>query len=264
MDNRILRRELFDTVAEGYDRGRPAYPGRLISDLVDFFPRDKQSRVLEIGPGTGHLSVPLAERGFSLTAVELGPHLADVVRRRLSQFGNAEVVVADFDKCILPYPPFDLVVAAAAFHWLDPATRMQRCADALRPGGALAIVAARWGVRRDGDSFFEASQGCYARWDPEHDPDHQSPAVGELPEMHEDLAGTRLFDDVVHHRYVCEREYTAVQYCDLLLTFSTVLALEPAARAGFLTCIADLIDSSFSGSIIRHDVYDLWLARKAA
>jgi hypothetical protein len=82
--------------------------------------------------------------------------------------------------------------------------------------------------------------------------------------MHEDLSGTRLFHDVVHHSYVCESEYTAVQYCDLLLTFSTLLALEPTARTGFLACIADLIDSRFGGSIIRHDVYDLWLARKAA
>jgi SAM-dependent methyltransferase len=264
MDKRIVRRGLFDTVAEHYDRARPAYPAGLISDLVDFAARDKRSRVLEIGPGTGRLSVLLAERGFSLTGLELGPKLADVARRRLSRFANAEVIVADFDKCPLPYPPFDLVVAATALHWLDPTTRMQRCADALRPDGALAIVAIRWGVRHDDDPFFEASQSCYARWDPEHDRDHRSPAVEELPETHEDLAGTRLFDDVVHHRYVCKREYTAGQYCDLLLTFSTVLALEPAARTGFLTCIADLIDSRFGGSIIRHDVYDLWLARKAA
>jgi len=32
-------------------------------------------------------------------------------------------------------------------------------------------------------------------------------------------------------------------------------------RRGFLACIADLIESRFEGGIVRHDLYDLWLAR---
>jgi SAM-dependent methyltransferase len=35
---------------------------------------------------------------------------------------------------------FDLVIAAAAWHWTDPATRVERAADLLRSGGVLALV----------------------------------------------------------------------------------------------------------------------------
>lgn len=64
-------------------------------------------RVLEIGPGTGQLTRPLAETGCRLTAVELGPSLAAVARRHLSARRGAEVVVADFDRWPLPAEPFD-------------------------------------------------------------------------------------------------------------------------------------------------------------
>ena len=92
----IRRRESFDEVAELYDRARPGYPQRLIDDLVALTDLDKRCRVLEIGSGTGQLTVPLAERGLSVVAVELGSSLAEIARRKLAPFEHAEVVVADF------------------------------------------------------------------------------------------------------------------------------------------------------------------------
>jgi hypothetical protein len=41
--------------------------------------------------------VPLAERGLAVTAVELGPDLAAIARRRLSAFPEAEVVTCSFE-----------------------------------------------------------------------------------------------------------------------------------------------------------------------
>lgn len=50
-------------------------------------------RVLEVAPGTGQLTVPLAALGCAVTAVELGPALAAVARRNLAPYPRAEVVV---------------------------------------------------------------------------------------------------------------------------------------------------------------------------
>ncbi len=258
------RRESFDEVAELYEKARPGYPQQLIDELLELSDLGKGGRVLEIGSGTGQLTVPLTERGLSLVAVELGAHLAAVARRKLARFPHAEVVVADFDQWVLPSEPFDLVAVATAFHWLDPATRVRRCADALRSGGILAIVETRWGVSCGDDRFSLESQECYARWDPDHDPAFRPPRLEELSEECEALATSQLFEVIAHRRYRSEREYTAVQYRDLLATFSNIRALEQQARNGFLACIVDLIDSRFDGNIVRHDVYDLWLARTSA
>ncbi|PYO48004.1 MAG: hypothetical protein DMD84_22095 [Candidatus Rokuibacteriota bacterium] len=152
-------------------------------------------------------------------------------RRKLAPFEHAEVVVADFDEWVLPEVPFDLVVAATAFHWLDPVRRVQKCAEALHPGGALAIVETHWGVGHGDDLFLAESQSCYARWDPDHDPAFRPPTPDDLPEQRDDLASSQLFAQIMHRRYLCDREYGAAQYCDLLRTFSNVLAFEDIARS---------------------------------
>jgi ubiquinone/menaquinone biosynthesis C-methylase UbiE len=258
----VLRRDSFDSVAEAYDRARPSYPEQLVDDLITLADIGERSRVLEIGPGTGQLSVSLAKRGASLVAVERGPNLAAVARRRLSSFEHADVKVADFDQWEASPASFDVVVAATAFHWLDPSTRVARCAAILRPGGSLAIVQTRWGVAQGDDPFFAASQTCYSRWAPNHDPTFRQTWPEDIRPPCDDLANPEL-GHVVHRRYLCAREYSAATYCDLLGTFSDVLAFEEGCRAGFLACMSSLIDSQFGGRIVRHVLYDLCIARRA-
>lgn len=87
-------RQTFDGVAERYDRVRPGYPAVLFDDLAALGGLAAGSRVLEIGGGTGLATVPLAQRGYWVVALELGKELAAVARRRLAAYANVEVVVA--------------------------------------------------------------------------------------------------------------------------------------------------------------------------
>ena len=139
--DRERRRATFDQAAELYDRARPGYPAELFDDLARLAGVGAGCRVLEVGPGTGQATVPLAERGCRIVAVELGEDLAAVARRRLARFPAVQVVTAAFEDWPPPAEPFDLVLAATVFHWIDPAVRVTKAADALRPGGALATIA---------------------------------------------------------------------------------------------------------------------------
>jgi SAM-dependent methyltransferase len=255
------RKASFDGVAELYDAARPEYPPEPIEVLVQLAELRRGDRVLEIGPGTGQLTVPLAQRGMTLTAAELGANLAALLRRKLASFPRAEVVNADFDDWAVPEGAFDLVVAATAFHWLDSSTRVRRCASALRPGGALAIIETRWGVGGEDDPFFRASQSCYARWDPAHDPTFSPRSPDELPVARDELIAAGLFANVSHRRWFADRVYDARQYRDLLGTFSNVLVLDELHREGLLGCISQLIETQFGGSITRCNLYDLSVAR---
>src|SRR5262249_25119515 len=86
----------FDRAAEDYQRTRPVCPPQLFDDLI--WPAcNRETRVTEIGCGTGQATVPLAERELAVTAVELGPELAAVARRRLTGFLAAEVVTSSFE-----------------------------------------------------------------------------------------------------------------------------------------------------------------------
>ena len=58
-------------------------------------------------------------------------------------YPNVEIVVAPFEDWPLPREPFDAVVSATAFHWIDPDIRVMKATRALRPGGSLAIIETR-------------------------------------------------------------------------------------------------------------------------
>jgi SAM-dependent methyltransferase len=254
------RADLFDDVADLYASSRPTYPEALVSDLVALTRLRKTHRVLEVGAGTGQLTLALAKQGFQLTALERGANLARLLANNVAPFPQVTTVVADFDKWDVP-DRFDIVVVATAFHWLDPSMRVLKCVRLLRPGGTLAIVDTRWGAGARGDRFVEESQACYAQWDASFDPNFRPLGPDDLPEFNEELEGSGLFEMIAHRRHFCRREYNARTYCELLGTFSNILAFDAQSRHGFLTCMRELIEHRFDGRIVSEDVHDLWLAR---
>jgi len=217
-------RATFAADAELYHRARPGYPAEIFDELTALAPG---RRAVEIGPGTGQATAPLAERGFSVTAVELGESLAAVARRELARFPAVEVVHADFETWEPPPEPFDLVLAATAFHWIDPAVRYAKPARLLREGGLLAVVETRHVVPRDGDAWFLEVQDVYDRVTGDAGGAPGPPE--EVPDEWPDL-DTGLFEPAATHRYLREIEYGADAYLDVLSTYSNNIAREPEER----------------------------------
>jgi len=62
----------------------------LIRDLGQLAGIGPDSRVVEIGPGTGQATAALTALGASVTAVELGAALAAVLRRKDTEAATAE------------------------------------------------------------------------------------------------------------------------------------------------------------------------------
>ncbi|MFG1905193.1 class I SAM-dependent methyltransferase [Kribbella sp. NPDC048928] len=241
--SRQTLRQTFGEDAELYDRVRPGYPRELFDELARVV--GDRPKVLAIGPGTGQATAAMVERGWSVTAVELGPGLAEVLRRKLP---TVEVVVADFDTWQLPVASYDLVISATAFHWLDPATRVQRCADLLRPGGALAVVSTQH-VAGGSEQFFADVQSCYARFT--DDPVGDGPArADDLPDGSGELGESGRFGSVECRRYVWEQEYSTAEYLELLSSYSGHRALTTQRRDRLYGCISALMARS-GGSITK-------------
>lgn len=249
---------IFDEDAELYDRARPGYPPELFDDLVELAGTRPGSRVLEVGCGTGQATVPLAGRGCRITAVEAGSHMAAVARRNLAEAAAAEVVTAEFESWPLPREPFDAVVSATAFHWIDPAVRMTKTADALRPGGALVVVRGQH-VRGGTEEFFVDVQRCYERYDPDTTPGLRPPAAADLDgsDHAEEVARSGRFGPTVFRRYEQDLTYTTSQYLDLLLTYSGHRALPEAARNGLLGCIGGLIEGRYGGRVTKRYLIEM-------
>ena len=174
------RRDSFEQVADLYDRYRPAPPTPVVDALISAAGIDAGTRVLEFGCGTGQLSVPLATAGATLTCVEPGARLAERAARNLSRFPFATVECATFEEWPLPIEPFDAVVVANAFHWLDPDLRVTKPLALVRPGGSLAILHTHH-VRGGTAAFFEASQHAYHRYGLAADLSFRPPLSDEIP-----------------------------------------------------------------------------------
>lgn len=103
----------FGEQAAAYERGRPSYPPESINWLLPAGSVD----VLDLGAGTGKLTVRLAERGLAVTAVDPIPEMLEVLSGSLP---SVPALLGTAEEIPLPDNSVDAVLVAQAWHWFDP------------------------------------------------------------------------------------------------------------------------------------------------
>jgi SAM-dependent methyltransferase len=102
--------------------------------------------VLDLGCGTGSLSVLLAEAGYHVAGVDLAEQMVEAARAKASAAG-VDVQFNQGDAADPPHQPhsFDVVLTRHVLWALpDPAAAIGRWVELLRPGGRLVLVEGRW------------------------------------------------------------------------------------------------------------------------
>lgn len=268
---REVLRTTFERVPELYQRARPAYPPQIFDDLVALAQLSEGARIVEVGCGTGQATVPLAQRGYSITCVELGEQLAAATRRNTADFASVEVFNADFEIWQPERASFDAVVAFSSFHWIDADLRYRKSAELLRPRGKLAFVSVAHVLPDDGDSFFVDVQRDYEAVvpdDPKTTADRNGPP-------HPDVI-VRLSDDTIIseldasgrfrkpecRHYLFDVTYTADEYIALLSTYSGHIAFGDETRERLLTRIHDRIEARPERTVRRTSLALLYVAER--
>jgi SAM-dependent methyltransferase len=258
--NRQLR-TTFDQVALLYDQARPGYPEELFDDVVSLSGIPPTGRILEIGCGTGQATVPFARRGYYLLCIELGVNLAAIARQRLAAYPQVEVLTGAFEDWVPHKGAFDLVIAATAFHWLDPVIAYPKIACALRTGGTMALF---WNLHVHSDTslgFFEAVQQLYCRFAPELVKDDKPlPRPNEVADKTSEIEQTGLFGKVTVRKYQWDAAYDAASYIDVLNTYSGHIDLDGSKRERLFHEIVELIDTKFNGRITKSYLSTLYTA----
>jgi len=264
-DDRNRLRTTFDEAASLYDEVRPGYPEDLFDDIVSLSGIPAGGRILEIGCGTGQATVPFARRGYHILCIELGENMAALARRNLKGYPQAEVRTGAFEESSLQEEAFDLAISATAFHWLDPAVAYPKAATALRDRGSLALF---WNVHVQSEAsegFFEAAQRIYEREAPEivGPEDHKGlPRPHEVPDRTEEIQNTDHFGSIITRHYRWDETYDSRGYLRVLSTYSGHRSLSADTRERLFLGIADLIDNSFDGRIIKGYLTTLYVAHR--
>jgi SAM-dependent methyltransferase len=230
----------FDRAAEDYQRTRPICPPQLFDDLIQLAGLRAGDRVTEIGCGTGQATVPLAERGLAVTAVELGPELAAVARRRLTRFPAAEVVTCSFEDWQPPDATFDAVVAVNSLHWIDPQLRYAKPYRLVRSGGAMAVAGCQWARPADAGRFWTDVQADYRAVGFAGSP---PPPPEQISPWHFPPEAGSLFEEGASLRYPFQVLYSAEDYLANLATQSGTYALGEARSTEFLARVRQRLES---------------------
>jgi SAM-dependent methyltransferase len=260
MSNNNSLRQTFDEVALLYNEARPRYPDELFSTLIDVAGLKTQSALLEIGPGTGQATKPLAQKGFQITAVELGGSLAEVAKHELLNYNNVTISNIAFEDAIFPPKSFDLVYAATSFHWIDPSVKYSKTHDLLKDRGHLAIIHTNHISDEHGDKFFMDSQPIYDRYD--YTNKLQKPRLPKNGELTPTKVDEHLFKLIHFQLFPIVITYTAKNFVKLLKTFSNHLAADKIIQQAFYQEIESLISDRFEGKIDKHFSMSLTVAQK--
>ncbi|MGO8877189.1 MAG: class I SAM-dependent methyltransferase [Acidimicrobiales bacterium] len=258
----------FDEVAEIYDRARHSYPPAAFADLFAYL-RERRDvahpDVLEIGPGTGKATRAFLDAGATVTGVELGSKMAAFLRNAFSGEKALTVVEGAFEEVDLPASSFDVVTAATAFHWVDPAVRVDRSVELLRPSGVLATLSTVQVQSDVARGFFERTAPIYARYHEAGDHGYVAPAPEEAtPPEFEELRGHTGLRDAVVMRYRWDQTYSTASYADLLRSYSNVQVMASDDREGLIAELCELIEAEFGGTVVRPLVIALAMARRFA
>jgi SAM-dependent methyltransferase len=130
----------FSGRVEAYARFRPGYPPELLDWLRGRIGLSPSWDIADIGSGTGILSSMLLAGGNRVYGVEPNDEMRAAAERALAANPRFVSVRGSAEATGLPDASVDLVAAAQAFHWFDPALTKREWRRILRPGGHALVV----------------------------------------------------------------------------------------------------------------------------
>lgn len=181
-------REFWDADASTYD----ATKSHSISDpleraawrqaLSEALPLPPAS-VLDVGAGTGSLSLLAAELGYAVTALDLSPGMLAEAERKANAMGLADRVTYVVGSASEPPPgPFDVVVERHVLWTIpDPVGALRSWLDV---GRRLVLFEGTWGSRRldhRAKEFAAETLRKVMRTPPDHHAPYPEDVLAELP-----------------------------------------------------------------------------------
>jgi len=124
-------------------------------NIIEWYPFEKNSKILEIGAGCGAVTGVLAEKAESVTCVELSKRRSMINANRNKKYSNVEIIVGDFNKIEFPHK-FDYITLIGVLEYAPSFSKtekpfhelLQYVRSLLAEGGKLFIaIENRFGLK---------------------------------------------------------------------------------------------------------------------
>lgn len=128
----------YDLAASGYDKKEGYLNSFEKGKVVEILGSLKDKKVLDVGAGTGRLSLDLSSAGAKVTALDVSEEMLKVLKRKNVRI---ETVVGDAESLPFGDNSFDVVTAAFLIvHLKDPASFFDEVYRVLKPGGKFLVT----------------------------------------------------------------------------------------------------------------------------
>jgi ubiquinone/menaquinone biosynthesis C-methylase UbiE len=158
-------------VAGYYARYRRGYPPAAVDAITQTFALTTNDVVMDLGCGTGQLSLPLAKRVRAVVGVDPEPDMLVLARRAAQDQGVTNVawmLGSDSDlpalQALLDIHTLGAITIAVAVHWMDRDTLFRAAGPLIRPGGGIAVVTNGTPLWLQDTDWSRTVRDCLQRW----------------------------------------------------------------------------------------------------
>jgi len=216
-------RGLFTGTAWHYAQYRPGYPKPFFDSIVAQFALDGTDRLLDLGCGTGQLTLPLAEHVAEAVGMDPEPEMLTEAARQAQAARVTNVTWVQGSSEELPgnIGRFKLVTMGRSFHWMNREQVLTVLEGMVDDDGGLVIANDSCLVRPT-TQWQRAIEDIQNRFLPPETPTNSTnPAT--TPEPHEAILARSPFRDLHRTTYEFDRPWTIEQAIGYL--YSTSLPL---------------------------------------
>ena len=223
-----------------YDDARPGYPPEIYAVVAKYAHFDANSRILEIGAGNGIASREIYRAWQpKMVLLEPGEALLELLRGRFKDDNDITIVNKTFEEyeCDLP---FDAIISATAFHWLDLSTKYKKSCRLLKDNGLLILYWNNYGI--EAEEIAEEIQKVYRKHGlgiPDGKSAHER-QMEKIESRKKEIEESGFFTVIEHRIIKSILEYPTEKYIRLLKTFPD----HSKMGAGFFEEIAEIIKSN--------------------
>ncbi|WP_280303309.1 class I SAM-dependent methyltransferase [Nocardia abscessus] len=133
---------LFAGTAWHYARYRPGYPREFLDDMIERLGLRGTGRLLDLGCGTGQLTLPLAAHVAEAVGMDPEPEMLTEASRQARERDVTNVTWTQGTSAELPgdLGHFRLVTMGRSFHWMDREQVLTALDEMVDDGGGLVIA----------------------------------------------------------------------------------------------------------------------------